>query len=122
MLEWKQFLLMTALSFIGTIAGSFLTKPTDMNILRDFYRKTRPFGFWKPLINELPEEEKATIKRENHNDIWTVPIALVWQVSMFLVAMQIVLHSYRDAVWTGMVFLISSFGLYWVWYRNLPKR
>jgi hypothetical protein len=121
MVEWKQFLIMSFLSFLGTIVGSLVTKPTDMDVLREFYRKTRPFGFWKPLFNELSDSQKESYINEHKYDILTVPIALVWQVSMFMLSMQIVIHSYQDAFWTGAIFVLSSVGLYFVWYKKLPS-
>ncbi len=120
MIEWKQFLIMTGLSFVGTIVGSLLTKPTDRGVLREFYRKTRPFGLWKPLEDELSPAEREVNRREHKADIWTVPIALVWQISMFLLCLQVIVHSYDDALWTFLVFLASCVGLYFVWYKNLP--
>jgi Na+/proline symporter len=53
--EWEQLLIMSALSFGGTIGGSLLTAPTPAPILRNFYRTTRPFGLWAPLRGEFRE-------------------------------------------------------------------
>ncbi len=43
--EWEQFALIGALSFVGTIVVSLLTEPTPREILKNFYRMTRPFGW-----------------------------------------------------------------------------
>ncbi len=46
MTEWAQFSLMSGISFLGTILGSLLTKPTPHKVVSHFYHTTRPFGFW----------------------------------------------------------------------------
>jgi len=118
--EWQLFIIMCLISFAGAIGGSLLTAPSDMDTLRHFYRTTRPFGFWGPIKKELSPEERASIDKENRNDIITVPIAMVWQVTMFLLPMQLVVKSYSAFWMTLPVFLASVAGMYWFWWRNLP--
>ena len=120
MVEWQQFLFMTGLSFLGTVGGSLLTAPTPLETLRHFYRTTRPFGWWRPLWNELEPGERAAWRKEHRNDILTVPFALLWQVTLFLLPMQLVIKSY-DAFWKTLpFFLLALGGMYWFWWRNLP--
>ncbi len=118
--EWQVFIFMTILSFSGTIIASLMTAPTDMETLRHFYRTTRPFGFWGPLKRELSTEDRTAFARENRNDIITVPIAMVWQVTMFILPMQLVVKSYSAFWMTLPIFLVSVAGMYWFWWRNLP--
>jgi Na+/proline symporter len=120
--EWEQFLIMTALSFVGTIAGSLLTKPTPTETVRHFYRTTRPFGLWGPFLHEFQGEQRAAIVREHRNDIIAVPFAMLWQVTLFLLPMQIVIKSYTNFFYTLPLFLIAAAGMYQFWWKPLPKR
>lgn len=121
LIEWQQFAFMTCLSFVGSIAGSLLTQQTDKDVLRNFYRKTRPFGLWREFNEELPEKRRRAINNENRNDLIAVPFALVFQVTLFLIPMQIVIHSF-GAFWKTLpFFIIGLAGLYWFWYRNLSS-
>jgi hypothetical protein len=120
MVEWHQFLLMTALSLIGTIGGSYLAAPPALETIRHFYRTTRPFGFWGPLWRELPAEEKRSFAKEHRADITTVPFALLWQVTLFLLPMQLVIKAYGSFWRTLPLFLVGLAGMYWFWWRNLP--
>ncbi len=117
--ETTQFLLMTVLSFAGTIGGSLLTAPTPMPVLRHFYRTTRPFGWWGPLRNEFQGTDRATIDRENRRDMATVPFALLWQVTLFLLPMQLVIKAYSSFWATLPLFLIGLTGMYFFWWRPL---
>ncbi|MBU3666459.1 MAG: sodium:solute symporter [Chthoniobacterales bacterium] len=118
--EWNQFLLMTAISFAGSIALSLATRPTPMPVLETFYRRTRPFGWWKPLHHVLPAEEKASMDRENFWDIVSVPLAMTAQVTLFLLPMQLLVKNYTAFFGTLPVFLLCAIALYFTWYRRLP--
>lgn len=120
MLEWKQFVLMTTLSFIGTIGVSLLTRPTDMDRLRHFYCTTKPFGLWGPIKATFRKDVQKELTREHRNDIISVPFALLWQITMFMLPMQLVIKSYASFWQTLPLFLIGVGGLYWFWWRNLP--
>ncbi len=120
MLEWQQFLLMTSLSTLGTVAGSLLTAPTERGVLRHFYQTTRPFGWWRPLREELTPAIRATWAREHRNDILAVPFFLLAQVTLFLLPMQLVIHAYSSFAATLPLFLVGAGGVYWFFWRNLP--
>lgn len=119
MSEIEQFILMTALSFLGTIAGSLLTQPTPEPVLRHFYRTTRPFGWWGPMRGVFQGEERAAVDRENRMDMSAVPFALLWQVTLFLLPMQLVIKSYQSFLETLPLFLAGAAGMYWFWWRPL---
>lgn len=122
MAEPTQFMIMAGLSFFGTIVGSLLTQPTPMAILQNFYRTTRPFGWWGPLRREFKGADRVAIDRENRNDIIAVPFALLWQVTLFLLPMQLVIKSYRTFWLTLPFFLVGVAGLHWFWWRPLMSK
>lgn len=122
--EWEQLTVMAALSFIGTIGVSLLTPPTPHETLRQFYRTTRPFGWWGPFRDEFKGEDRKAIDRENRNDIITVPFAMLAQVTLFMLSMQWVIKTYDALFYTVPLFLIGAAGMYWFWWRplfRLPK-
>ncbi len=118
--ERLQFTIMATIPLVFTIVGCLLTRPTPPDVLEAFYRRTRPFGIWGPVRDKLLPEEQAYVARENRNDIISVPFALVYQVCLFMLPMQLVIHAYGSFWKTLPVFVIASVGLYWFWYRNLP--
>jgi Na+/proline symporter len=118
--EMHQFLIMTALSFAGTIGGSYLSEPAPMEVLRNFYRTTRPFGLWKPLRDVFQGEERLAVEREHRNDIIAVPFTLLWQVTLFMLPMELVIKAYHGFFMTLPLFLVAVSGMYWFWWRVLP--
>lgn len=121
MIEWHQFIIMGLLSFVGTIGLSLLTKPTPMDKLTHFYKTTRPFGFWGPVKAKFSNDMRKGIDKENRNDVISVPFALIWQVTLFLLPMQLVIKAYSSFWMTLPVFLVGCVGMYWFWWRNLQQ-
>ncbi len=119
--ERWQFIFMLAIGLIGSIAGTYLSKPTDDKIVENFYRITRPFGFWGKYIHTFSPQEQIGIKKEHRNDIIALPFVLGWQITLFLLPMQLMIKSYNAFFITFAVFAVSLAGMYWFWYRNLPK-
>ena len=119
--ELYQFGIMTCLSFAGTVGFSLFTAPTDKKTLLHFYKSTRPFGWWKPLHDELSAEEKKSWRKEHRNDLMSIPFLLVAQVSIFLLPMQVVIHAWGSFFGTLPIFLFSCVGVYHYWWKNLPK-
>lgn len=120
--EIYQFLFTAGLSFVGCIGASLLTAPTPLPVLRNFYRTTRPFGFWGPLRDEIVGPERAAMDKENRNDIIAIPFTLLWQVTLFLLPMQLVTKTYEAFWWTLPLFLIGSAGMYLFWWRPMMER
>lgn len=120
--ERVQFVLMLAIGTAGTIAGTFLTKPTDPDVVENFYRKTRPFGFWGRYKHALDAGERAAVGKEHRNDLLALPFAVGWQITLFLLPMQLMVGN-MAAFWPTLgVFAASLAGLYLFWYRNLPVK
>ncbi|MEN8663303.1 MAG: sodium:solute symporter [Lentimonas sp.] len=122
MSELYQFGLMTGLSFAGTIGFSYMTAPTPMPVLRNFYRTTRPFGWWGPLKADTEPSLLKKWQAEHRNDIISVPFVMTAQVTIFLMPMQIMIKSYSAFFMTLPIFIFAAAGTYWFWWRNLPPK
>ncbi len=120
LLEWKQFVIMTSISFLATIVVSLLTAPTSSAVTEHFCRVTRPFGLWGPVRRIFSIEEQKALATEHRNDILTVPFALLWQVTLFLLPMQLVMKAYHSFWLTLPLFILGVAGMYIFWWRKLP--
>ncbi len=45
------------ISLAGALAGTFLSKPTDEETLKTFYKTVNPWGFWKPVRMKVMSED-----------------------------------------------------------------
>jgi hypothetical protein len=108
---------------IGMVAGivaTYCDKPTDPEVLSNFYLKTRPFGVWGHLKRQLPEDEQKKVTLEHRRDLMTVPFALLWQVNMFVAPMLLVIHNFKAFAGSAALWLVGAGGMYFIWYRHLP--
>jgi len=117
-----NFITVLLFGITGVLVGTLVTKPTDEEVTRNFFIKTKPFGFWGKYHKYLDEETLKKMKKEHFYDIISLPFAVTWHFLMMLIPVQLVLgHLGTEFAWSLSLFIISSTGLYFFWYRNLPE-
>jgi Na+/proline symporter len=79
------------ISLIGCIIGTYLYKPTDMEVLKDFYRKVRPWGFWKPVHEKVAQENPDIRKNTNFGrDMLNIVLGIIGQTAFVVLPIYIV--------------------------------
>jgi Na+/proline symporter len=89
--EAEQFLAIAGASLATSLLGTLATRPVPAMTLRIFYERVRPFGLW-------PREWKQPDAAEHRSDAVVLVVALVWQITTFLIPMGIVLHMWWSVV------------------------
>jgi len=117
--EYFAFIFSAGLSLAGTIIGTLLTKPTDEKVLSNFYKITRPFGFWTPIREKFSEKFLSKVDAENHRDIFSIFFAVPWQICLFLMWMMFVMKRWDNFVVMLIFTVILSVILYFSWFRHL---
>ena len=76
------FLLIFVISIIGCLAGTLLTKPDEEQVLIDFYRRVRPWGFWGPVLKLVRAQDPAFKPNPDFlRDMFNVAVGIVWQIT-----------------------------------------
>ncbi|MEM1099835.1 MAG: hypothetical protein AAGH92_13740, partial [Planctomycetota bacterium] len=88
-------------SLIGCLVGTFAARDTEEDTKRAFYVQTRPLGWW-------PKAWKANDAAEHRGDVGRLVVALVWQVSTFMLPMLLVLRMWGSAAAVGAVFAVTG--------------
>lgn len=101
------------------IIGTYLSEPTDKNVLLEFYRRTRPFGAWGPIRERVPGHLMEKINSENRRDIIATFFAVPWQIVLFLTGMTIIMKTWSQFATLLLILVFLSLGLYYFWYRHL---
>ena len=117
--EYTSFLIASGSSLVGCILGTLMTPVTDNSVLENFYRVTRPFGFWGHIRNSLPKAVQLKVNQENRRDIIATFFAVPWQVVLFLTGMMIVMKQWSNVLNLAFLLILLSVGLYWFWFRHL---
>ncbi len=119
--EMLVFALVMVAGTTGSVVGSLLTPPVSDQVLWKFYNQTRPFGIWGPMKARLSASAQRRVTSEHWHDLLALPFALLWQVSMFMTSMLVLLHNWAAAaIWAGSL-LVGLGGVYFLWYRWLPE-
>ena len=119
--EYALFLIPSISSFIGCLIGTFFTEPTDLQVIDNFYKVTRPFGFWGVVRKNLPANIQQKIKNENHSDIVSTLIAIPWQLTLFMLGITFMMKRWDIFGTLLAVFIVLSIALYFTWFKYLSK-
>jgi solute:Na+ symporter, SSS family len=111
-----------AFSALGCILGTFLSKPTDMEVLKSFYTNVRPWGFWKPVYKLLKKEDQTFEKNNDFTkDMLNCLVGIVWQSSMIVLPIFFIIRDYPKAIVSLVVFLATSIILKYTWLDKVRK-
>ena len=119
--EYWSFIIISGLSLVGTLLGTFLTPATDEKTLIQFYKQTKPFGFWKPIREKIEIADYNEIRKENKREIIATLFAVPWQLVLFLTIMFLVIQRFDVLGYLILLLIILSFGLYHFWFKHLGK-
>jgi solute:Na+ symporter, SSS family len=114
------FPIILALSLVGCVAGTLLTKPDDLEVLENFYLRVRPWGFWKPIHDKLAAERPGLVANNAFKrDMFNVVVGIVWQTALTATGIFIVLRDVRALSISAGLVLISTSILKFSWYDKL---
>lgn len=117
------FPLVLILSLIGCFAGTLLTKPEDEEVLKDFYRRVRPWGLWGPIYRKVLAEDPGFKRNTDFvRDMFNVVVGIVWQVALVVLPMYVVIWELKRAAITLAIVLLTSAILKFTWYDHLERR
>jgi Na+/proline symporter len=117
------FPLVLAISLVGCLLGTLLTKAEDDAVLMDFYRRVRPWGFWGPVLKKVLAEDPGFKRNKDFGrDMFNIVIGIVWQISLVALPLYVVIQEYQRAALTLAVILCTSLILKFTWYDHLEER
>ena len=110
------------LSILGCLFGSLLTPPDDMEKLKSFYKNVKPWGFWKPVFDEVKKTDKNFIQNKNFGrDMFNVLVGIIWQMSLIVWPMYLLIKKWDGFMISILVVIITTILLKKFWYDNLKK-
>ena len=106
---------------VGTVICALLSKPTDMETLKTFYKQTRPFGFWGPVRDQVDGALVRHAKREGRRDLLLLPVAFVWHFSLFNIWPCVIFKLWDYVAILASIIAVSAILLWKFWYKNLGR-
>jgi len=117
-----SFPVILVLSLLGCILGTFLSKPEDDEILIKFYKQVRPWGFWKPIHNKVVMQDPSFKSDANFKlDMFNVIVGIIWQMSLVVLPIYIVLREKLPFFEAIAVLVITSLILKKTWWNKLTE-
>jgi Na+/proline symporter len=117
------FPLVLVISVAGCLLGTFLTKPEDDAVLKDFYRRVRPWGFWGPVLKMVLAEDPGFKRNEDFlRDMFNIAVGIAWQIALVALPLYIVIKEFQRAAITLVVVLGTSAILKFTWFDHLAER
>lgn len=120
--EMQMFFTTAGVTFLGSIVISLFFPATDMDTLKTFYIRTRPFGFWGPVRALVTKElDMAAVNKENRRDIFSTFVAVPWMLFMGITPMLFVTKQWTYFGYAGAILLVLTVILYFSWFKHLNK-
>ncbi len=116
------FPIILVISFTGCLLGVYLGKPDDMEVLKNFYKTTKPWGFWKPICDELKKEDPTFMANTDFwKDIFNCVIGIIWQMTFILSPIYLLIKEYYHLGVVVILMVVTSVILKRTWYNKLKK-
>ena len=119
---FASFGIILALSTLGCVLGSLLTKPEDEEVLKRFYRQVRPWGWWGPVHAAVLKEDPSFKRNTSFGrDMFNCVVAIIWQIPLWVIPVYVIFRSWK-ALWISIgVLLVTSAILKFNWFDKLEK-
>jgi SSS family solute:Na+ symporter len=109
-------------SVIGCFLGTLLSMPEDEEILKDFYKTVRPWGFWGPIVRKIKVENPGFEPDTNCGRHWfNVTVGIIWQVALVALPVYIVIQNPRGITGALAVLVATTLILKKSWFDHLPS-
>ncbi|MBZ5584865.1 MAG: Na+:solute symporter [Acidobacteriia bacterium] len=119
----NSFPIILGISVAGCIAGTLLTAPDEEAVLKDFYRRVRPWGFWGPIREKVLREDPSFQPNPDFwRDMFNVVVGVAWQTSLIAMPVYTVIRRYNNALIALGIVLLTSAILKFTWYDHLERR
>ncbi|MFI2742125.1 sodium:solute symporter family protein [Zhouia sp. PK063] len=118
----NTFPLLFIFSLIASIVGSLVTPACEKEVLVDFYKKVRPWGFWKPVYKWLQEENpEAKPNKDFLRDMLNCGVGTIWQLTLILIPIYLLIGHYISLTISVLVMLLTAVILKFNWLDKLKN-
>jgi len=114
--------LLFLISIIGCVAGTYSAPATDVEILKNFYKQVKPWGFWKPIHELVVAEDSAFIPNKRFKlDMFNVVIGIIGQSVLTILPMYLILWMKVPLLITIIILAIVVIILKKTWWNKLEN-
>ena len=112
--------LLFLISVAGCLIGTYTAPATDTEVLKKFYSTVRPWGFWKPIHQEVMKENpEFEPNRRFKLDMFNVVIGIIAQCCLTILPMYLVLWMKLPLLITVLILAVIVIILKKTWWDKL---
>jgi solute:Na+ symporter, SSS family len=116
----QAFPYMLGLCLTVCVASALLTPQTDMAVLKKFYVKVRPWGYWGPVRRAAREDYPQLAANQNFaRDMVNVVVGIIWQTCLVAAPIFMVIHYWQEFAIAMLAVVVSTLFLWKNWYLHL---
>ena len=121
-LDLYYFPVILLISLIGCIVGTYSAPATNEKVLIHFYKKTHPWGFWKPILEKIKETEPEFEKNKAFKrDMFNVSVGIVAQTLLVIIPLYLILHQHIHMLIAIGILVICAIILKKTWWNKLQR-
>ncbi|MCU4677238.1 Na+:solute symporter [Catenovulum sp. 2E275] len=114
------FPLLLVFAAIGCVAGSYLTEPEKPEIIENFYKTVRPWGFWGPVKQAvLAKDPDFKVNTNFKSDMVNVTVGIVLQTCLVAAPIFLVIKEWQSLTIAVCLLAGSAIFLKLNWYNKL---
>ncbi|MGJ1360896.1 hypothetical protein [Sphingobacterium spiritivorum] len=109
-------------SLLGCIIGTYIKPLENREAVKEFYKKTKPWGFWGPIKKEVEMEDPSFVANKGFKrDMFNVVIGIVWQMAQVVIPIYFMVRENTKMVIWCAVLILTSILLKKFWWNKLPE-
>lgn len=114
--------LLFIISLVGSIIGTYAAPPTNMIVLKKFYTTVKPWGFWKPVLqNVLLDNPTFMANKQWGLDFFNVVLGIIAQLCLTLLPMYWVVGVHKPFFINLIILTVIAIILYKTWWKKLEN-
>lgn len=114
--------LLFVITIAGSLIGTYMAPPTDMEVLKSFYKTVRPWGFWKPVYEKVMAEDPTFIPNRRFGlDMFNVVVGIIAQTCLTILPLYVVLWMKLPLMITVIILASTVIILKRTWWNKLEN-
>ncbi len=116
------FPLILAFSMLGCLLGTFITPLENREAVKNFYKQTRPWGFWGPIKREVMQEDPNFVpNRDLKRDTVNILAGIVWQFAQVVIPIYFMIRENGQMLIWIVLLIVTSWWLKKNWWDRLHE-
>ncbi|RYY27464.1 MAG: sodium:solute symporter [Chitinophagaceae bacterium] len=114
--------LLFLISLTGSVLGTYTAPPTDATVLKHFYSTVKPWGFWKPVHEQVLKDDPHFKPNQRFKlDMFNVVLGIIAQLCLTILPMYLVLWMKLPLLITIILLTIIILVLKKTWWNKLEN-